>query len=111
MTKILSLDEMREVITSVDAEAGARYTALMEAIGNIMVADICKRFDLTTSKMGATADHHEIGGTAAPFYRKSMFQVSPPEFDDFDPDEEIEVDPRLEHNDKEDKPDGKNLHT
>lgn len=90
MTKILTLDEMREVIATFDEVAADRFADELKTIGERMAAAICEKFDLTTGARGVTVEEAELGGTAAPFYLTREGQTVDSEaFDYFDQGEEL----------------------
>lgn len=91
MTKILTLDEMREVIATFNPEKAAEMATVLKAIGDQMVDTICAEFGLRSSPMKTTVEHPQLAGTAAPFYLKRRGQKQPEAFEDFDQGEAIDL--------------------
>lgn len=91
MTKILTTNEMLQIIHTFD-EAMARALAdEMKATADKAAAIICRRFKLHTGPHGASVEEPELGGTAAPFYRASAEIPVPKCFEYFDEGETIDV--------------------
>lgn len=87
MTKVLTLDEMREIISKFDQRAAKEVGALMEQLGNQMAAMICTEYDLTCS--ATSAQEVGFGGTAASFYLAHEDQEQPADLAPYDPGEPV----------------------
>lgn len=84
MTKILTLDEMREVLATFNPDDADKIRCALELIGQRMADLICAEFDLVTGKGGCKTEEALVGGTACAFYRKSRDQKTPEPFEWFD---------------------------
>jgi len=84
MTKILTLDEMREVLATFNPEEADKIRCVLELVGQRMADLICTQFNLVTGKGGCKTEEAELGGTACAFYRKRRDQPTPEPFEWYD---------------------------
>lgn len=91
MTKILTLDEMREAISRFDESAAKLFAEQIKLIGDQMALMICTRYGLMTNERATTTETSELMGTACAFYLTHENATPPAELDDFDTGEPLET--------------------
>lgn len=67
MTKLLTLDEMREVIEAIDPKRGAYFADAMRLLGDLMASDVARLANVECDS--TTVEPQAFAGTATRFYR------------------------------------------
>lgn len=90
MTKILTLNEMLDLLIELDDTKVKHFAKKLTKIGQEMTDHICKSVGVLAPH-GCVTEESEVGGTATAFYAPREGFEAPEAFDFFDVGEELEV--------------------